>query len=107
MIILRVREIAEERGWNAGRLGRAARISNAAMYGIWNGITTDPGVQTLGAIARAIGVPVCDLMEEDGTEVAVAPKPNEEGPEGEVPITASSLPAGPSSFFHRSALANI
>jgi transcriptional regulator with XRE-family HTH domain len=60
---LKVREIAEERGYTAGRLGRKAGLSNAAMYSIWNGITTDPGINTLARIARAIGVKACDLFE--------------------------------------------
>lgn len=75
MIILKVREVAESRGWNAGRLGRAARISNAAIYSIWNGATTDPGIQTLGALARVLGVQVADLIEEDGTDATMKPRP--------------------------------
>lgn len=102
MIKLKVREIAEERGWNAGRLGRAARISNAAMYGIWNGVTTDPGIQTMGALARALGVPLCDLIEEDGTELVMAPKGSdgiEDGPGSESELDTFALNAGPSSVL--------
>lgn len=66
MVRLRVRELAEERGWTAAKLGRKADISNSAIYGIWNGITTDPGIQTLAAIAGALGVRISDLYEEVG-----------------------------------------
>lgn len=61
----RIQEVAEERGWNASRLGRAADISQAAMYALWHGRVKDPGLQTLAALARVLGVRVADLIEED------------------------------------------
>ena len=64
MAKLRVKEIAEARGWNAARLARKADLSNTAMYGIWNGTTTDPGLQTLAAIARVLEVKIADLIDE-------------------------------------------
>jgi transcriptional regulator with XRE-family HTH domain len=64
MVKLRIREIAEARKWNAAKLARRADLSNTAVYAIWNGETTDPGLQTLGAIARALGVSISDLYEE-------------------------------------------
>jgi transcriptional regulator with XRE-family HTH domain len=66
MAKLRVREIAEARGWNAARLARKADLSNTAMYGIWNGTTEDPGFKTLEAIANALGVKIRDLIDENG-----------------------------------------
>ena len=66
MVRLRVRELAEERGWNAAKLARRADLSNNAVYGIWNGETTDPGLQTLAAIAGALGVKIRDLIDENG-----------------------------------------
>jgi len=65
---LRVREVAEARGWNAARLARRADLSNTAMYGIWNGTTDDPGIRTLEAIANALGVKIRDLIDENGSD---------------------------------------
>ncbi|GAB4203669.1 MAG: hypothetical protein OHK0022_28120 [Roseiflexaceae bacterium] len=61
---LKVKEVAEARGWNASRLARRADISNTAMYGIWHGTTEDPGLKTLEAIARALGVKISELIDE-------------------------------------------
>jgi transcriptional regulator with XRE-family HTH domain len=36
------------------------------MYGIWNGTTEDPGLKTLEAIAKALGVKIRDLIDENG-----------------------------------------
>lgn len=68
MVRLKVKEVAEERGWNAARLGRKADLSNTAMYGIWNGTTADPGLLTLEKLARVLGVRICDLFEESGED---------------------------------------
>ena len=65
---LKVREIAEGRGYTAGRLGRLATLSNAAIYGIWNGVTTDPGIQTLAKLARVLGVDPRELYDVDTTD---------------------------------------
>jgi transcriptional regulator with XRE-family HTH domain len=62
-------------GWNAARLARRADISNTAMYGIWNDTTDDPGIRTLEKIARALGVKVSALMEENG---------GDQGPHGKI-----------------------
>ena len=70
MVKLRVKEIAESMGGNAARLARKADISNTAMYGIWNDTTDDPGIRTLEKIARALGVKVSQLMEENGGDQA-------------------------------------
>lgn len=69
MVRLRVREIAESQGWNAAKLARRADLSNNAVYGIWNGETTDPGLLTLVAIARALGVKLCDLVDEGSADL--------------------------------------
>lgn len=66
---LKVREIAEGKGLNASQLGRRANLSNAAIYGIWNGITTNPGIETLARLARVLGVDTCSLYEVIGDNV--------------------------------------
>jgi transcriptional regulator with XRE-family HTH domain len=97
MIKLKVRDVAEEKGWSAYMLVRATRLSSRALYAIWNGETVDPGIQTLGAIARALKVEVCQLIEEDGVEPVIGPRESEDGPGSEEEL-AGSLIAGPSSL---------
>ena len=66
---LKVREVAEAKGYNASQLGRRANLSNAAIYGIWNGSTTDPGIKTLARLATVLGVNTCELYEVVGDNV--------------------------------------
>jgi transcriptional regulator with XRE-family HTH domain len=68
-VILKVREIAEKKGLNAAQLGRRANLSNAAIYGIWNGTTTDPGIKTLARLATVLEVETHELYEVIGDNV--------------------------------------
>lgn len=61
---LKVRDIAEPRGWTAAKLARRADVSNTAMYLIWDGTTTDPGLKTLIKISKVLKVSITDLYEE-------------------------------------------
>lgn len=62
-IRLKVREIAEAKGWNASRLARRVDMSNTPMYNIFSGVTQDPGILTLIKIARVLGCELGDLYE--------------------------------------------
>lgn len=65
IIRLKIREVAEAKGVeNAAQLSRRANVAQSAAYNLWNGVTTDPGLRTLAAIAQALDVRVCDLFEE-------------------------------------------
>lgn len=65
MVKLKIREVAEAQGVeNAAQLSRRADIAQSAAYNLWNGVTTDPGILTLAAIARALKVKISDLFEE-------------------------------------------
>lgn len=65
IVRLRIREVAESRGIeNAAQLSRRADIAQTTAYALWNGVTVDPGIQTLGAIARALHVQIADLYED-------------------------------------------
>lgn len=68
-VILKVREIAERKGVKAAQLGRRANLSNAAIYGIWNGTTIDPGIRTLAKLAKVLGVETHELYEVTGDSV--------------------------------------
>lgn len=68
-VVLKVRQIAESKGMNAAQLGRRANLSNAAIYGIWNGVTTDPGIKTLARLAKVLGVETHELYEVIGDSV--------------------------------------
>lgn len=68
-VVLKVREVAEQKGYNAAQLGRRANLSNAAVYGIWNGTTTDPGIKTLARLAKVLGVETHELYEVVGDSV--------------------------------------
>ena len=71
-IRLRVRELAERNGIDdAAKLSRAAGIAYATARRIWNndlGSVEDgkgPGIFILAKIARALGLRVVDLIDEE------------------------------------------
>lgn len=61
---LRVKEIAKQKGFSMGRLQRDADVAYNTVKRIYKNpyhvITTD----TLGKLAKALGVPVGELLEE-------------------------------------------
>ena len=65
MARLRVREVAEARGWTAAKLARRADLGYTTVLRIWNDETADPGVQPLAAIARVLGVRTGDLIVDE------------------------------------------
>jgi DNA-binding Xre family transcriptional regulator len=60
----RIREIAEEKGWNMTRLAREANIERATITPLWKGEDANPRMSTLEAIARKLDVEVGDLLGE-------------------------------------------
>jgi DNA-binding Xre family transcriptional regulator len=61
---LKVKEIAQEKGWSQAKLGRAADINPRTMQGIYHDPYRDVAYSTLMKIARVLGVEVSDLIEE-------------------------------------------
>jgi len=62
---LRVREIAEQRGWTQAKLQRAADVNSRTMSCIWHDPYRRVTYEVLVKIARALNVEVADLVEEE------------------------------------------
>ncbi len=71
---LKIREVAEARGWNAPRVARRADLGTMTVYNLWDGTTQDPGLLTMLRIAAVIGVPVTDLYEVIAEDDGAAPE---------------------------------
>lgn len=71
MVRLKIREVAEAQGiTSAAELARRTGLAFAKANELWKGeITTDGkrsvGVLTLHRVAKALGVKIADLLEED------------------------------------------
>jgi DNA-binding Xre family transcriptional regulator len=64
MIRLRIKEIAEKKGFNQSSLSRAADIHFMTVKRIYQNPYKEVTTTTLDKIARALKVSVCDLIEE-------------------------------------------
>lgn len=63
MIRLRVKEVAEAKGYNISSLSRAADIGLATMRKIWNKPESSVNTTTLEKIARVLNVDISLLLE--------------------------------------------
>jgi transcriptional regulator with XRE-family HTH domain len=61
---LRVKEVAQEKGFTMARLHRAADINLKTMQVIWHNPQHDASLSTLDKIAKALGVPITELIED-------------------------------------------
>jgi transcriptional regulator with XRE-family HTH domain len=61
---LRVKEVAEARGFTQARLHRAADINLKTIQAIWHNPQHDASLKTLDKIAKVLGVPVTELIED-------------------------------------------
>ena len=73
MTRLRVRELAEEKGWNITVLARRAAITYPTALSLWHDSAQQWSRKTLNRVALALGVRVADLfvgepIVEDTTE---------------------------------------
>lgn len=64
MVRLRVKEIAREKQISMGKLSRQADVSYRTIQRIFNDPTYMTTIPTLERIAKVLGVPVRDLLEE-------------------------------------------
>lgn len=62
---LKVREIAEQRGWTQAKLQRAADVNRRTMSGIWHDPYRRVTYEALVKIARVLNVEVTELVEEE------------------------------------------
>ncbi len=61
---LRVKEVAQAKGFTMARLQRVADINLKTIQVIWHNPQHDASLNTLDKIARALGVPVTELIED-------------------------------------------
>ncbi len=68
MVRLRIKEVAEAKGFNQSSLSRAANIHFTTVKRIFRDPYKDATIATLDKIARALNVSICDLIEESRGE---------------------------------------
>ena len=64
MIRLRVKEVAKEKGLSQGRLSRVANIDENTLKRIYRDPFAIITTETLDKLARALGVPSSELIED-------------------------------------------
>jgi transcriptional regulator with XRE-family HTH domain len=62
---LRIKEIAEAKGFTIARLEREAGIDIKTARMVWHHPEHNASLKTLGKIAKALGVSIKDLLEDD------------------------------------------
>ena len=65
---LRVKEIAESKGFNMSTLSRASDVPFSTIRRIWKNPHYEVRLATLQRIAQVLGVPTSDLISDDITE---------------------------------------
>jgi transcriptional regulator with XRE-family HTH domain len=65
MLRLRVREIAESKGYNMSSLSRASDVSFNTIKRLWKDPYRETSTVTLQRIAKALGVPTSALLEDE------------------------------------------
>ena len=61
---LRVKEVAQEKGYTMAKLQRVADINMKTIQAIWHNPQHDASFKTLDKIAKALGVPFTALIED-------------------------------------------
>jgi transcriptional regulator with XRE-family HTH domain len=69
-----VRELAEAQGLDIAKLARRADLGYGTVHALWNGNTESPGLKTLSAIARVLGVRTGELIADEPEEEQPANK---------------------------------
>src|SRR5215218_2469263 len=70
----RIRDLREERGLTQREVARRAGLTPSGVGFIEHGQTRKPSAETVVAIARALGVPVKELLEEPVAPLDEAPQ---------------------------------
>jgi len=82
---LRVKELAQERGYSMGKLSRVADVSFTQVKRLFRDPYMSPGLDTLVKLADALGVKLDDLIErvpESVESPRVTPPTEEKSPNG-------------------------
>ena len=61
---LRVKEVAQSRGFTMARLQRAADINLKTIQAIWHDPRHNASLNTLDKLAAVLGVPITELIED-------------------------------------------
>ena len=61
---LRVKEVAQAKGFTMARLQRMADINLKTIQAIWHNPQHDASLKTLDKLAKALGVPITELLED-------------------------------------------
>jgi len=69
MLRLRVKEVAQEKGFSQGKLARAADMATNTLRAIYRDPYREISTTTINKLARALDVPVTDLIEDVPEEV--------------------------------------
>ena len=95
LVRLKIKSVAEAQGIDAARLSRIANIGYATAYRLFNEPELDEtsdkngvGILTLKRIARALGVKLTDLIEEDWLTLLIATGSNDTNSRAEVEALA-------------------
>ncbi|MBO0789672.1 MAG: helix-turn-helix transcriptional regulator [Ktedonobacteraceae bacterium] len=64
MLRLRVKEVAKEKGFGQGKLARAADMAPNTVRAIYRDPFREVTTTTINKLAKALGVPVTDLIED-------------------------------------------
>lgn len=64
MIRLRVKEVAEAKGVSMSRLSRIADVNYKTIQQIWRDPFREVSIKTIEKLARALGVPSHELIED-------------------------------------------
>lgn len=68
MVRLKVKEIAQRKGISSAKLSRLADVSYNTTQALFHNPQHDVSIYILHRIARALGVSICDLIEETPNE---------------------------------------
>ena len=58
-----LKALREERGWSQAQLGQKADVTAAYVTQLETGKKKNPSLEVLKRLARALGVPVTELLE--------------------------------------------
>jgi len=65
MIRLRVKEVAQEKGYSLGKLSRASDVAYNTVKAIYRNPYKEVTTTTLNKLAAALGVPASELIEDE------------------------------------------
>jgi len=61
----RIQKLRESRNWSQQELEEISQVPQSSISRIEKGVLLNPGVETMRKLAKALGVPVSVLLEEN------------------------------------------